>query len=72
MSRDRERPIIELGIKVSVRRSGRNVIGVVTRLSGDYVGVRWTISDLAETEEYHWPVGYETEADNLSNRLGVS
>lgn len=52
MSRDLERPIIELGMKVSVRRSGRNLIGVVTKLAGDYVGVRWTVSDLAETEEY--------------------
>lgn len=52
MSRDPERPIIELGMKVSVRRSGRNLIGVVTKLAGDYVGVRWTVSDLAETEEY--------------------
>lgn len=39
-------------MKVSVRRSGRNLIGVVTKLAGDYVGVRWTVSDLAETEEY--------------------
>jgi hypothetical protein len=52
MNQNRERPIIELGMKVSVRRSGRNLIGVVTRLAGDYVGVRWTISDLGETEEY--------------------
>jgi hypothetical protein len=43
---------IELGMKVSVRRSGRNLIGVVTRLNGDYVGVRWTNSDLGETVEY--------------------
>lgn len=43
---------IELGMKVSVRRSGRNLIGVVTRIKGDYVGVRWTNSDLAETAEY--------------------
>jgi hypothetical protein len=46
------RALIELGMKVSVRRSGRNSIGVVTRLNGDYVGVRWTNSDLAETTEY--------------------
>ena len=44
--------LIELGMKVSVRRSGRNLIGVVTRFNGDYVGVRWTNSDLAETAEY--------------------
>jgi hypothetical protein len=43
---------IELGMKVSVRRSGRNRIGVVTRLQGDYVIVRWTNSDLGETTEY--------------------
>jgi hypothetical protein len=43
---------IELGMKVSVRRSGRNVVGVVTRLSRDYVIVRWTNSDLGETAEY--------------------
>lgn len=39
-------------MKVSVRRSGRDRVGVVTRLAGDYVFVRWTQSDLAETEEY--------------------
>jgi hypothetical protein len=43
---------IELGMKVSVRRSGRNRIAVVTRLQGDYVIVRWTNSDLGETAEY--------------------
>jgi hypothetical protein len=43
---------IELGMKVSVRRSGQNRIGVVTRLLGDYVFVRWTNSDLGETAEY--------------------
>jgi hypothetical protein len=52
MSEDRERPIVELGMKVSVRRSGRNLIGVVIRLAGDYVVVRWTISNLGETHEY--------------------
>jgi len=39
-------------MKVSIRRSGRNRVGVVTRVAGDYVSVRWTQSDLAETEEY--------------------
>lgn len=39
-------------MKVSVRRSGRNRVGVVTRVGGDYVFVRWTHSDLGETEEY--------------------
>jgi FKBP-type peptidyl-prolyl cis-trans isomerase 2 len=43
---------IELGMKVSVRRSSQNYIGVVTRVEGDYVFVRWTNSDLGETEEY--------------------
>jgi hypothetical protein len=43
---------IELGMKVSVRRSGRNQIAVVTRVQGDYLIVRWTNSDLGETAEY--------------------
>lgn len=43
---------IELGMKVSVRRSSQNYIGVVTRVEGDYIFVRWTNSDLGETEEY--------------------
>jgi hypothetical protein len=43
---------IELGMKVSVRRSGRDRIGVVTGLRGDYVVIRWTTSDLGETVEY--------------------
>jgi len=52
MQRADDRAIIELGMKVSVRRSGRNRVGIVTRLGRDYVCVRWTQSDLAETEEY--------------------
>lgn len=44
---------IELGMKVSVRRSGQNLIGVVTRLQCDYVIVRWTNSDYGETAEYN-------------------
>ena len=52
MSGNDQPVIIELGMKVSVRRSGQNRIGVVTRLLGDYVGIRWTSSDFAETEEY--------------------
>jgi len=44
---------IELGMKVSVRRSGQDRIGVVTRVQGEYVIVRWTNSDLGETAEYH-------------------
>jgi hypothetical protein len=43
---------IELGMKVSVRRSRRNRIAVVTRIQGDYATVRWTNSDLDETAEY--------------------
>ena len=43
---------IELGMKVSVRRSSQNHIGVVTKVEGDYVFVRWTNSDLGETGEY--------------------
>jgi hypothetical protein len=45
-------PTIELGMKVAVRRSNRQRVGVVTRVQGDYVTVRWTTSDLAEIEEY--------------------
>jgi hypothetical protein len=44
---------IELGMKVSVWRSGQKWIGVVTRLQGEYVIVRWTNSDRGETVEYH-------------------
>ncbi len=39
-------------MKVSVRRSTQNHIGVVTRVEGDYVFVRWLNSDLGETAEY--------------------
>jgi hypothetical protein len=52
MSRGKEKANIELGMKVSVLRSGQNRIGVVTRLEGEYVIVRWTNSDLGETAEY--------------------
>ena len=52
MVRGRENAIIELGMKVSVRRSNRSHVGVVTKLAGEYVIVRWTNSDLGETEEY--------------------
>jgi hypothetical protein len=37
---------------VSVRRSTQNHIGVVTRVEGDYVFIRWLNSDLGETAEY--------------------
>lgn len=49
----KHRALIELGMKVAVRRSGRERIGVVVGLQGDYVIVRWTSSDVAKTEEYH-------------------
>ena len=52
MERRKARPVIELGMKVSVRRSTQQRIGVVTRIEGDYVFVRWTNSDLGETAEY--------------------
>jgi hypothetical protein len=45
-------PRLEPGMKVSVRRSNRDRIGVVTRIEGGYVFVRWTHSELSETEEY--------------------
>jgi hypothetical protein len=62
---DRNRTaVIELGMKVSVRQSGRTLIGVVTRLRGDYVTVRWTNSDLGETAEY------ETHRDDVTPLAG--
>jgi len=48
----KENTKIELGMKVSVRRSSQSHIGVVTRVEGEYVFVRWTSSDLGETAEY--------------------
>jgi hypothetical protein len=53
MARAGKNPIIELGMKVSVRRSGQNRIGVVTKFNDDYIIVRWINSDLGETTEYH-------------------
>ena len=52
MKRGNEKTTIELGMKVSVRRSTQNHIGVVTRVEGDYVFIRWLNSDLGETAEY--------------------
>jgi FKBP-type peptidyl-prolyl cis-trans isomerase 2 len=52
MQRRNKKATIELGMKVSVRRSSQQRIGVVTRVEGDYVYVRWTNSDLGETAEY--------------------
>jgi hypothetical protein len=53
MSLSEERPAIELGMKVSIRRSNRNRIAVVTRLEGEFVIVLWMSSDLGETAEYY-------------------
>jgi hypothetical protein len=53
MNSGKEKANLELGMKVSVRRSNQNRIGVVTRLDGEYVIVRWINSDLGETAEYH-------------------
>ena len=52
MKRGNKKKTIELGMKVSIRRSTQNHIGVVTRVEGDYVFVRWLNSDLGETAEY--------------------
>ncbi len=52
MQRRKQKPKIELGMKVLVRRSSQSHIGVVTRIEGEYVYVRWTNSDLGETAEY--------------------
>jgi hypothetical protein len=48
----KQKPKIELGMKVSVRRSSQSHIGVVTRIEGEYVYIRWTNTDLGETAEY--------------------
>jgi hypothetical protein len=53
MSAQNNKPVIEPGMKVSVRRSNRDRIGVAVRTEGDYVVIRWTNSDLGETSEYH-------------------
>jgi hypothetical protein len=52
MQRGKDKATIEPGMKVSVRRSGQNRIGVATRVEGEYVFVRWTNSELGETAEY--------------------
>jgi FKBP-type peptidyl-prolyl cis-trans isomerase 2 len=52
MRRRNEKATIELGMKVSVRRGSQNRIGVVTRVEGDYVFVRWINSEFGETAEY--------------------
>jgi hypothetical protein len=48
MASSKDKVRIELGMKVSVRKSHRDRIGVVTRLEGDYVIVRWISSDLRD------------------------
>jgi hypothetical protein len=56
-------------MKVSVRRSSRSHIGVVTRIEGDYVFVRWTSSELAETTEYQ---AHRDDVTPLAGWLSVS
>ena len=53
MNRSDQRTNIEPGTKVSVRRSNQRRIGVVTRLEGDYVIVRWINTELREVDEYY-------------------
>jgi hypothetical protein len=53
MNSSKDRVQIELGVKVSVQRSNRERIGVVTRLEGDYVIVRWTSTVLREEGEHY-------------------
>jgi len=53
MSDSNNKTRVELGMKASVRRSGQDRIGVVTRVQGEYVIVRWTNSDQGETAEYY-------------------
>jgi hypothetical protein len=50
----REKLRIEPGMKVSVRKSNRDRIGVVTRVEGEYVIVRWISADLRDdVAEYY-------------------
>jgi FKBP-type peptidyl-prolyl cis-trans isomerase 2 len=53
MTQSQKQAKIELGMKVSVQRSNRDRIGVVTRIEGDYVVVRWTGTELREEGEYY-------------------
>ena len=48
MASGKDKVRIELGMKVSVRKSQRDRIGVVTRIEGDYVIVRWISADLRD------------------------
>jgi hypothetical protein len=53
MAGSKDKVRIELGMKVSVRRSNRDRIGVITRLDRNYVIVRWISADLRdEAPEY--------------------
>jgi hypothetical protein len=45
---NKDRQKIEPGMKVSVRKSNRDRIGVVTRVEGDYVIVRWITAELRD------------------------
>jgi hypothetical protein len=50
----REKLKIEPGMKVSVRKSNRDRIGVVARVEGDYVVVYWISADLRyDAAEYY-------------------
>ncbi len=53
MASSKDKVKIELGMKVAVRRSNRERIGVVTRLEGDYVIVRWISTELRDVGEYY-------------------
>jgi hypothetical protein len=48
MNSSKDKVKLELGMKVSVRKSHRDRIGVVTRIEGDYVIVRWISADLRD------------------------
>jgi hypothetical protein len=45
---NKDRLKIEPGMKVSVRKSNRDRIGVVTRVEGDYVVIRWITAELRD------------------------
>jgi FKBP-type peptidyl-prolyl cis-trans isomerase 2 len=64
MQRRKQKITIELGMKVSVRRSSQNHIGVVTRVEGDYVYIRRLNSDHGETAEY------QAHRDNVTPLAG--
>ena len=43
---------IEPGVKVAVRRGVLEHVGVVTRIEGDYVVVRWTNTEWSDQLEF--------------------